>query len=286
MLETYKQFKRATEDKYVAKTNEELVEIYKGAKMEYERSQSIGALFVKNFPQIIKITSKYDYLESSEKAGRVALELVKSLEEYNGETKFITYLTTRINNLFLWDLGSNGKKIKFFNEMESISQHECLDKDGHFSSNQNEHYMQIEDKYETQRYKAVELRINIEKAFEDELNSYAGTSEYSKQKKRIEFNKTVLEILSEDPSLCASQIARKMGLFRKKEEYEERQSAPDVEIIVKKDENGNVVTDKFGRVMLEEKVTTLVRKANWNRVQKAIREIREMFINYNVCSEL
>lgn len=282
MLETYKQFKRATEEKYVEMTNEELVKIYQNAKMEYERSQSIGALFIKNFPQIIKITSKYDYLESSEKAGRVALELVKSLEEYNGETKFITYLTTRVNNLFLWDLGNNKKKIKFYSEMESINQ-ECLDKDGQVESG---FVREFEDKYETDKYKRIELKLNIEKAFNDELNSYVGTSEYPKQKQRIEFNRTVLHILSEDPSLCASQIARKMGLYRNKEEYEEKRTAPDIEIVAKKDASGKVMVDKFGRVILEEKITTLVRKANWNRVQKAVREIREMFVEHNIGLEM
>lgn len=281
MIETYKQFKRATEEKYVAKTNEELVEIYKNAKMEYERSQAIGALFVKNFPQILKITSKYDYLESSEKAGRVALELVKSLEDYNGETKFITYFTTRIDNLFLWDLGNNKKRIKFNNDVELMSEYERR-----VNPSDEEQVVEFEDEYETRKQRAVELKLNIERAFECELNQYKGTPEYEKQKSRIEFNRTVLEILSEDPSLCASQIARKLGLFRKKEEYEYCPKSPDIELVKKRDADGNIITDRFGRPVMEEIITTRVRTANWNKVQKAVREIREMFTVYNVCPEM
>lgn len=279
MLETYKQFRRSTTVDYVKKSNEELVQIYKNAKVEYERSQSIGALFIKNFPALLRVTSKYDYLDSSEKAGMITMELVNTLNDYDASSsKFITYLINRAENLFLWNYTNNKNKINFFRNMESLEQHEGVEEDGHFSCTVNEHYKQIEDPYEKDRQIGVELKISMEYAFDNELSKYSeGTAEYKKAKERIEFDKSVLSILSDDPSQSSDQIARKLGLFSKKEEYFESKKYPDYAVENVLDDNGNPIYDKFGRPLLKEIVITRVRKSQYFKVQEAIRDIRRIF---------
>ncbi|MEG1565420.1 MAG: hypothetical protein RR342_01595 [Bacilli bacterium] len=282
MLETYKLFRNSTEMNFTNKTNEELVRIYKGAKNEYERSQSIGAIFVKNFPAFIRVTSKYNHVDSSEKAGMITSELVGVLNDYNEDTsKFITYLMTRIENLFLWDYTNNKNKINMSRNTVSINQ-TADDEDG-------EPILQIEDSSQRGIHSSILLHISIKNAMENEfkkLEMYKEgltEKEYKKDLAQLNLNKAVLEILSEDATLDASQIARRLGLFTKKEEYEVNSRKPEVVITEKVDNLGNTLKDKFGRTILTATENTLVRKVQWSKIQESVRMIRKMFVDYNIC---
>ena len=273
MLDTYKQFRRFTTVTYIEKSNEELAQIYKNALNEYEKSQSVGAIFIKNFPAFLRVTSKYNYIDSSEKAGLITMELLNTLNEYDStKTKFITYLITRIENLFLWNYTNNRNKIE--QQLNSIS----LDAPQNTCDEDDEYKLQIEDKYESEKISNLELRLNIERIFDRELFKYkSNISELNALKLKVEFYKKIIGILLEDPKQSADQIARKLGLYRKKEEYFESTRYPDVEIVQVKDSLGRPVYDKFGRPVVKDVVTTRVRTSQYEKVQEALRDIRRIF---------
>lgn len=265
MIDTYNYFRKFTYEKYISMENKDLVELYLHTNNEFEKSQSFGAIYIKNFPAIVKIAGKYNDIDSSEKAGMVTEELLKCLVEYDStKSEFITYLINRISNMFLWNYTNNKSRIDKERESISLSQDE-----------ESEYEIQIPDKSCDVSVRSAELRMDIEKAFESEINKYtAGTKEYEKNKERVLFNKKVFELLMEDPSQCADQLARRMGLFRPKEEYYECRLHPDYDIIEELDESGK----KVKRVV----TNTLVRTSQYEKIQRAIKELRQLFVTQGV----
>ena len=68
MKETYAYLARYTNHAFEQKSNEELVDIYRNSRDEYERSQAFSSLFINNFFILLKISNKYSHVESSEKS--------------------------------------------------------------------------------------------------------------------------------------------------------------------------------------------------------------------------
>lgn len=279
MLETYKQFRRTASLEFVEKTNEELAQIYKNAKTEYERSQSVSALFVKNFPALLRVTSKYNHLESSDKAGMVAMELVDTLNDYNPETsKFITYLVERAENLLLWNYTNNEKRIKFNNSVDSLNR---VVNDESFGDSACELGDFVADSRSSGLRISAEIKLDIKRAFKEEYR----IATTDKQKQKLKFDYAVLKLIYEDPMYTSDQIARKLGWYSKGVEYEHKPKAPDTFIVKKKDVLGNIVLDKFGKPVLEVITEAVVRKSNYNRVFESRRRIQEMFRKYGILPE-
>lgn len=281
MVETYKYLKRYTDEKYIAMANEELAKIYKEAKSENERSQAYGALFIKNFSMSIKIANRYDYVDSAEKASMVSAELLNSISDFDGSTKFITYYTRRIENLFLWEYTKRKKEINTMRGSWSIDEVENDQQDGRSQySIANEYKCQLEDKQEIVDRRAREFYNDIDRMFERELKYCSDDSKESKSyRKSLELARKIVDIYKEDHTLTSDQVARILGLFRMDKKtggymYEEKPKAPDYIMETYKDASGKTLV----RVREE----SHVKVCQWEKVQKINKFLKELFEEYGL----
>jgi len=272
MLETYKLFRKSLRENYARMTNEELVKAYRESVSENERSQTYCALFVNNFPALLKVTSKYSDIDSSEKAGMVSAELLRTIQDYNFKNKFITYLITRMENMFLWNYTNNKNRRDFDSSMRSLN--EKVDDSNSESAEIGDN---IEDKRSTYAYLSEEFKQDVKKAFVTELLSYRNTPDYKKMLEQLRFDFSVLRIMYNNPDFSSDQIARKLGLFTRKEEYENKPNNPDYFYEKKVGENGEVV--------VIEKVVTRVRKAQWGKIIDSKKRIRDLLVKYGICAD-
>lgn len=281
MLETYKYLVKFNERKNLELTNEQLVDMYKFAKTENERSQAYSSLFIKNFSMLLKISNKYNFIDSSEKACLVSEELVKSINSYDGSTKFITYLTNRVSNLYLWEYNKRKKEIHLENNTISI---DCLTNDKEVASNNSkckfEDMHALEDKSEESKFGTSMFLYEINRMFEKEMAEHNSNSCSDKKYiQKLELAKKVIEILLQDDKLVNSQIARMLGLFvvdkkTGKYNYVDKPNAPDYKVVE--------YVDEFGKIRKKQEVITHVKEAKWYKIDKINKFIRELFTKYGL----
>ena len=280
MLDTYRLFRKTLLERYTKMSNEDLVKAYKNSKSENERSQAYCALFVNNFPALIKITGRYSDIESSEKAGMVSAELLRTIEDYNFNVKFITYLVTRMENMFLWSYTNNKNKRDFNYSLISLNEKVSSE-----DPESGEIMDSVEDRRSTRAYSSEEFQQDVKSAFINELNKYKGKPEYNKMLEQLKFDFKVMSIMYKNPDYSADQIARKLGLFTRKEEYENKPENPDYFYSQKKDESGRLVYDKHGAPIMEEHIVVRVRKAQWGKIGDSKKRIRDILRNYGICAD-
>lgn len=280
MLETYKYLVKFTEKENLGLTNEQLVNMYKNALSENERSQAYSSLFVKNFAMLLRISNKCDFLDSSDKAGMISEELVKSIKDFDGSTKFITYLTNRVSNLFLWEYGKRKSEIKALRN--SISIDELTNEHDIANTNRNvkiEDRCALEDKKQSSEFNTNVFITSINIMFEKEIAEHNSNSKSDvAYKKKLEMARKVVNLLLEDDRLVNSQIARILELYVTDKNgnyiWVEKPNAPDYRIVKYLDEDG--------KERLREEKITLVRKSKWYTIDKLNKFIRELFIKHNI----
>lgn len=265
MKETFSYLSRYATKEYLLKNNEKLVEIYKNAQNEYEKSQSYSALFVNNFTLFLQISNKYNYVDSSEKASMISEELLHTIEDYDGSTKFITYACTRIDNMFVWKASKDKKRIEM--QRNTISSDTQEDEE-------DELFLQIEDINASQQTRKAEFIMSIDHMFSQEIAQCDLTTlQGRKYRQKLSYAKDIVEILLEDSTLVADQIARKMGWFKKDSEgkyiYTYSKKFPDV---IRKIEDGKLVV----------KEQPIVREACWYKVNKMTSFIKDLFKKYDL----
>lgn len=204
MIVTYQTFTKFADGEYLKKTNEELAKIYKNAKNEYEKSQSISCLYIKNFGLLLRISNKCKFLESSEKASMILEEMVLTLKSYDGSTKFVTYLTARISNLFLWEYGKRKKEILATSSQISLE-----------DENEDGIPFQIVDEDQKTKVNSIEFFISVDNIINIEISRYSGEDKESKNmRERLELARKVFNLLKQDDTLVASQLSALLGMFR------------------------------------------------------------------------
>lgn len=205
MIETYKIFSRFADKKNLVKTNEELANLYINAGSEYDRSQAVSCIYIKNIGAIMNIASRHTFTQSPEKASIVLEEIVNSLSSYSGETKFITYLSTRLKNAFLWECTRTRKSRTPFEACVSIEE-----------SDEDSMPFQLVDPAQEKSLYTVEFFASIHKILKEELKCYRGNDRGDRlARRKIIIAGKIVDILSEDSSLGASQIAAVLGMFKK-----------------------------------------------------------------------
>lgn len=278
MLETYRYLVKYTDKKNLELSNEELVEMYKNSKNENDRSQAYSSLFVKNFAMMLRISNKCNFIESYDKAGMISEELIKSINDYNGTTKFITYLTNRINNLFFWEYSKRRSEINALNN--SISMDELTsDSDNLTDGHRFEIMSAMEDKSQKTKIDSVLFITTLNKMFELEIKEHSSGSKYDKAYlNKLELSRKVINLLFTDDKLVNSQIARLLGMFVKDKNdnyiYINKPNAPDYKRIECVDVKGN-------KRIIEEEIT-LVKKSKWYTIDKINKFIRDLFLKYKI----
>ena len=277
MLETYKYLVKFTEKENLKLTNEQLVEMYRNAESENEKSQAYSTLFVKNFAMMLKIANKYNFVDSSDKAGMVSEELVKSIKNFDGSTKFITYLTNRISNLFLWEYVKRKKEIHSLKN--SISIDELTNTSDEENRHSTEDYSALEDKEQNVKTNTSMFITSINIMFDKEISEHSSNSKADKSYvNKLVTARKIVNLLLEDDKLVNSQIARILGMFVTDKDgnyiYINKPNAPDYKLVKYIDESGNE--------RVRQEVITLVRKSKWYTVDKINKLIRELFIKYKL----
>lgn len=254
MIETYRIFSRFTEKKNLRKTNEELVEMYKTAKDEYEKSQAVSSIYIKNIGMIMNIARRHSYMQQSEKASMILEELVGAVRDYTGEVKFLTYLSVRLRNIFLWEYSRTKKARIPFEEYISIE-----------DSDEDSVPMQIADPQQENSLYTIEFFASVQRILRRELaKNNIETKENRLTRRKLLIAEKIIEILKEDSSLGASQIAAVLGLF-------------------KRDKSGNYIRTPTYRVQpcktsLGEVKEGENRETQWYLVNDAKYLLRELFI--------
>lgn len=118
MYTTYKLMSAATNDTYLNKTLEELVEDYKKTNNQGIKNKVIAAMFCKVFPMILKIQEKYYSLTNEQKVDHAIYHLIRSIKYYkNNNVKFSSFYYTHLTNQMktLLSAENNLKKAAFQN---------------------------------------------------------------------------------------------------------------------------------------------------------------------------
>ena len=266
MRETYKYLSMYTSKEFLKKTNEELVDIYKSTHSEYEKSQSFSSLFVNNFLMLLKISNRFTHIDSVDKAEMISEELIKTIESYDGSVKFITYMTTRIGKLFLWDACKNKKEIEIYRNMLSFD--EDIDIDGEMCT------FQVEDTNMTNNVELVEFKITIDRLIDREIDKCnLQTVSGKSYKRKLEYARKIIDMLFEDDKMSADQIARELKWYKLDKQghikYVEKPRNPDY-VRVKTDDGIQVVEQ------------TRVIDSSWGKVNKITRLIKDLFRKYEI----
>lgn len=101
MYNTYKLMTSTTNDVYMGKTLEELVEFYKKTDDGRKRNKIIAAMFCKVFPMILKIQEKYYSLTNEQKVEHAIFHLIRSIRYYDSKknkVKFSSFFYTHLTN--------------------------------------------------------------------------------------------------------------------------------------------------------------------------------------------
>lgn len=99
MYDTYKMMYNCTNSTYLDKELEQLVEDYKATERAGERSKIVAAMFIKVFPMIKEIQSKYYSLTNEQKVEHALQHLVRSIKYYkNNNVKFSSFYYTHLSN--------------------------------------------------------------------------------------------------------------------------------------------------------------------------------------------
>lgn len=266
MKETYKYLSMFATKEFLSKSNEELVKIYKEAKNEYDKSQAYSSLFVNNFMMLLKTANRYGGIDTADKAGMISEELIKTIESYDGSAKFITYMTTRMERMFLWYVCRNSNKMEMHNNYTSLN--ECVVVDDEVCT------FQVEDTKMSNSVKISDFRMTIDNLFNREISGcdMRTVSGRSYRNKLISAQK-IVDMLFQDDSLSADQIARLLHWYKKDKNgnvrYVEKPRNPDYI---------RIVTDK-GITVIEK---TRVLDASWGKVNKIMRLIKDLFRKYKL----
>lgn len=132
MYSTYKMMSNCTNSFYLDKTLEELVEDYRALQenitvvKKKEQNKIVAAMFVKVFPMILKIQSKYYSLTNEQKVDHAIFHLIRSIKYYNGsnsknkKVKFSSFFHTHLTNQMktLLTTQNNNKNAVFQNIVE------------------------------------------------------------------------------------------------------------------------------------------------------------------------
>ena len=269
MIETFKYLQKCTDENSLRMSNEDLVKLFRGATTEFERSQAVSSLYVKNIAMLLRISNKYTHIDSSEKAGMITEELMKCIKNYDFSTKFITYLTSSVEHLFLWNYTNNRREIEAAQISVSI--------DDDCEEDEKAVKLQVEDEQETSRMKTREFITSINLMFKKEISMCPNTKEGERYKEKLINARNIVRLLLLDDKLTASQIARKLGWFKTDKQgnynYIEKPNAPDY-TVEKKIVNGNVVSVITSN--------SRVREAQWPKVNKTMKFIKELFTAYKL----
>lgn len=276
MLETYKYLVKFNEKDNLKLTNEQLVSKYKSATTESERSQAYSSLFIKNFAMLLRVSNTWDFVDSSDKAGMISEELLKSIKDFDGTTKFITYLTNRVSNLFLWEYGRRKREIVA--QKSSISIDELTNPEDD-NRHRAEECLEIEDREQTTRFNTAMFIASIDTMFEKEIAEHnSGSRSDRAYINKLTMARKIINILLEDDKLVNSQIARILGLYVTDKNgeyiYIYKPNAPDYTKIRYIDERGET------QVRVE--TVPRVRKSKWYTVDKINKLIRELFKKYKI----
>lgn len=101
MYSTYRLMCRGTNSIYLNKTLEELVDDFRNSKSNEisKRNKIVAAMFIKVFPMILKIQSKYYNLTNEQKVDHALFHLVRSIKYYNkSSSKFSSFFYTHLSN--------------------------------------------------------------------------------------------------------------------------------------------------------------------------------------------
>lgn len=280
MVDTYKYYSRYVDKEDIAKSNEELVESYKAATAESRQSQLFSALFVKNFAMMLKVANNWDYVDSAEKASMVTLELLNAIADYDGSVKFLTYFTTRLENMFLWEYSKKKDIIRIISEAASLDETVDEDPEGEFK-------YQIEDKFAEQERRTREFYFDIDKMFENEFKYCVDKAYYDKLVKA----KEMIEILKQDHTLVNDQVARMLGLFVDKATKEQKArdehayifdfspKYPDYKRVKIVDNAGNLLR-------YEVREEPKVKRAQWSKIADLRKFLAILFAEYGICSAI
>lgn len=99
MYSTYKLMSNCTNDRYLNKSLEDLCEDYKATESVSKRNKIIAAMFIKVFPMILKIQSKYFTLTNEQKIDHALFHLIRSIKYYkNNNVKFSSFYHVHLTN--------------------------------------------------------------------------------------------------------------------------------------------------------------------------------------------
>lgn len=99
MYATYKLMQNCTNSQYMDKELEELVLDYRKTESITKRNKIVAAMFVKVFPMILKIQSKYYSLTNEQKVEHALFHLIRSIKYYkNNNVKFSSFFHTHLTN--------------------------------------------------------------------------------------------------------------------------------------------------------------------------------------------
>lgn len=103
MYNTYRMMLGNTNDTYLNKTLEELVEEYKEADKQdkvLKMNKIVAAMFCKVFPMILKIQERYYSITNEQKVDTAVYHLVRSIKRYkNKNVKFSSFYYTHLSNM-------------------------------------------------------------------------------------------------------------------------------------------------------------------------------------------
>ena len=264
MKETYAYLARYTNHAFEQKSNEELKDIYRNSRDEYEKSQAFSSIFINNFFTLLKISNKYSHVESSEKSGMICEEILKAIRSYDGSTKFITYLTAMVENMFVWDYTNNKKRVAL--RRNTISLDEKINED-------EDYEFQIKDEEEELRTKNSMFILELNSLFDKEISSCPNTASGLRYKNKLEDARKLVMLYLNRGNMTASQVARAMGWYTKKGiegKTVDKSKFPDYKV-VEKIIDGTVVTSV-------EKISA-VKEGQWSKVIKMKRFIKELLEN-------
>lgn len=101
MFTTYKLMRNCTNDSYLKKSLEDLVEDYKKTDNPMKRSKIVAAMFCNVFPMILKIQEKYYSLTNDQKVDHAIFHLIRSIRYYDNKknkVKFSSFYYTHLTN--------------------------------------------------------------------------------------------------------------------------------------------------------------------------------------------
>lgn len=118
MYSTYKLMSNCTKKQYLDKSLEDLCKEYNATENAGIRNKIVAAMFIKVFPMIQKIQSKYYSLTNEQKVDHALFHLVRSIKYYkNNNVKFSSFFHTHLTNQMKTLLSSENslKKAAFQN---------------------------------------------------------------------------------------------------------------------------------------------------------------------------